>query len=91
MKEVFYFLKWVWDRWDKHDVAFFSSLFLIVMSWVPLYFFNSRAVSGLMILMAGLIFIAIIIKIIVIDPIRRSFKEYKKEKTNTIDRLKKDY
>ena len=91
MKEFYYYIKWVWNRWDKDEVVFFSAIFLIGTSWIPSYWFNSKFISGLMVLLAAILFVSMAIKILIIDTICRSFKEYKKEKARTIDKLKRDY
>ena len=87
MKSIYYFLEWHWKKYKFDSIHLIPiSLTLIVISFV-LGFLGYKVIGGLIILGTAILIIVGVIELMIVRPIRMSYREFKDEQRNLLDKI----
>ena len=90
MKNLYYYLVWLWNTSNKEDILFPLMIASLVVGLL-LSAVGFKVLGALLVLLSVLSMIGILIKIMIIDEIKASYRKYKREQASTFNKLKKDY
>ena len=87
MKTIYYFLEWHWKkyRFDMVDLIPITGVSVIIAFILGVLGYN--AIAGFIIFSCLLGIVWAIIKFAIIDPIRKSFREYKDEQRDLLNKI----
>ena len=90
MKNLYYYLVWLWNKTDKEEIIFPLMIASLVVGLL-LSAVGVKVVGGILVLLSMMTMVGILIKVMIVDEIKASYKKYKREQASTFNKLKKDY
>ena len=90
MKNLYYYLVWLWNKNEKEDIIFPLMIASLVVGLL-LSAVGVKVVGGILVLLSMMTMVGILIKVMIVDEIKASYKKYKREQESTFNKLKKDY
>lgn len=94
MKTIYYFLEWHWKKYQFEYVDLFPIIGISVVIAFTLGMVGYHVIAGLIFLSSLIVLVLALIKCLIIDPIRKSFREYKDEQRALLNKInygEKDY
>lgn len=94
MKTIYYFLEWHWKKYQFDYADLIPIVGVSVTVSFVLGIFGYKAIAGFIIFSCLLAIVWAVIKCMIINPIRKSFREYKEEQRNLLNKInygEKDY
>ena len=90
MKNLYYYLVWLWNKNEKEDIIFPFAIATIVVG-LCLTAVGVKVIGAILVLLSLMTMVGILIKVMIVDEIKASYKKYKREQASTFNKLKKDY
>jgi hypothetical protein len=94
MKTIYYFLEW---HWKKYTFDYIDLIPIFGLSILLAFFLGAigyKVLAGFIVFVVLVAFVLALIKGLIIDPIRKSFREYKEEQRALLNKINygdKDY
>lgn len=87
MKTIYYFLEWHWKKYKFDYVDLIPIIGLSVITAFTLGVLGYNAIAGFIIFSCLLAIVWVVIKCMIVDPIRNSFREYKEEQRSLLNKI----
>ena len=90
MKNIYYYICWLYGKADKTDLGF-TVISILIASGLSIGALGGRTLGLILVLLGFGGFVFAFLKLLVYDAIKRSYNTYKREQQQTFNKLNKDY
>jgi uncharacterized membrane protein len=87
MKTIYYFLEWHWKRYKFNYIDLIPIFGLSILLAFILGAIGYKVLAGFIVFVVLVAFVLALIKGLIIDPIIRSFREYKEEQRELLNKI----
>ena len=91
MKTIYYFLEWHWKKYQFEYIDLIPIIGISVVTAFTLGVLGYKAIAGFIIFSCLLAIVWAIIKCGIYDPIRKSFREYRDEQRELLNKINYGY
>lgn len=83
MKKLIVFAKWQWQKWELWQKWYVFAAFMLCLGWMGTGIFSS-----ILLTLSIFVFVWIIVKWMIVDTIRKNWKQFNKERDDLFDKIK---